>query len=491
MSDHHTVADANLQAWSKASEWGRGPRMTEFEALMWRSERHPQQSSTILSVMLLDTAPDWDRLVAAHEWATQLVPRTRERVVDPVVPVGPPAWVHDEHFRLDYHLRRVQLPGAGTLRAVLDHAAAFALVPLDRNRPLWEARLVEGLDDGRAAYLLKMHHSLTDGMGGIELLSSVQSRTREHTADKPRSAPTDNGAHDTDSIRLAVDEIGERLLTAPGVAAAAARSGVGLLMRPSGAAGQALRYAASLRRVLSPPPATPSPLLRARTGRVWRYGTLECPLPELKSAGKAAGGSVNDAFVAALLGGLRIYHERHDVQLDRLPMAMPVSLRKDDDPMGGNKWAGALFAAPIGITDPAERIAAIRDTVLSLRAEPALDTFSLLAPVVNRLPSTVGAMFARLGAAADMSASNVPGLSSQTYLAGAKVERMYPFGPLPGVAVMAAMVSHVGTCCFGLNIDGAAVADVEVLLECFEAGLKETLAVGKPTTPSGHDGGRR
>jgi diacylglycerol O-acyltransferase len=481
MSDHdQPVADENLQAWSKASQWGHNPRMTEFEALMWRSERHPQQSSTILSVMLLDTAPDWDRLVAAHDWATQLIPRTRERVVEPVVPVGPPAWVLDEHFQLDYHLRRVRLPGAGTLRAVLDHAAAFALRPLDRNRPLWEARLVEGLDGGRAAYLLKMHHSLTDGMGGIELLSSVQSRTRDHTSDKPRRVPAVNGDHDTDAIRLAVDEVGERLLASPGVAVAAARSGVGLLMRPRAAAGQALRYTASLRRVLSPPPATRSPLLRERTGRVWRYGVLECPLAELKSAGKASGGSVNDAFVAALLGGLRTYHELHGVELDRLPMAMPVSLRQDDDPLGGNKWAGALFAAPIGIADPAERIAAISGTVLSLRTEPALDTFSLLAPLMNRLPSTIGVMFARLGGAADMSASNVPGLKYQTYLAGAKVERLYPFGPLPGVAVMATMVSHVGTCCFGLNIDGAAVADVDVLLECFAAGLKETLAVGNP-----------
>jgi diacylglycerol O-acyltransferase / wax synthase len=474
-----SVAEANLAAWSKASQWGRSPRMTEFEALMWRSERHPQQSSTILSVMLLDTTPDWDRLVAAHEWGTQLIARTRQRVLEPVLPVGPPAWVLDEHFQLGYHLQRVRLPGDGSLRDLLDHSATFAMVPLDRHRPLWEAQLVEGLENGRAAYVLKMHHSLTDGMGGIELLSSLQSRTREHTPNKPRPEPGADGEQHTDSVRLAVDEIGERLLASPRVAATVARSGVGLLTRPGDAVGEALRYAASLRRVLSPPPATPSPALRARTGRMWRYGVLECPLRELKSAGKAAGGSVNDAFVAALLGGLRIYHERHGVALDRLPMAMPVSLRKEDDPMGGNKWAGALFAAPIGVADPEERIAAIRGIVLSLRTEPALDTFSLAAPLVNRLPSTVGALFARLGAAADMSASNVPGLPYQTFLAGAKVERVYPFGPLPGVAVMAAMVSHAGTCCFGLNIDGAAVGDVDVLMECFGAGLAETLAVGR------------
>jgi diacylglycerol O-acyltransferase / wax synthase len=472
------VAEANLAAWSKASEWGRSPRMTEFEALMWRSERHPEQSSTILSVMVLDTTPDWDRLMAAHEWGTELIARTRQRVLEPALPVGPPAWVLDEHFGLAYHLRRVRLPGDGSLRSLLDHAAAFGLAPLDRHRPLWEAQLVEGLDNGRAAYLLKMHHSLTDGMGGIELLSSLQSRTREHTPDKPRPQPGANGDGSTDSIRLAVNEIGERILESPRVAATVAWSGLGLLMRPGDAVGEALRYVASLRRVVSPPPATPSPLLRARTGRVWRYGVLECPLPQLKSAGKAAGGSVNDAFVAALLGGLRIYHERHGVELDRLPMAMPVSLRKADDPMGGNKWAGALFAAPIGIADPEERIAAIRGTVLTLRTEPALDTFSLAAPLVNRLPSMIGAVLARLGAAADLSASNVPGLPYQTYLAGAKVERVYPFGPLPGVAVMAAMVSHAGTCCLGLNIDGAAVDDVDVLMECFGAGLDETLAVG-------------
>lgn len=473
-----TVAEANLAAWSKASQWGRSPRMTEFETLMWRSERHPQLSSTILSVMLLDTAPDWDRLVAAHDWGTQLIARTRQRVLEPALPVGPPAWVLDEHFQLDYHLHRVGLPGDGSMRSLLDHAAAVALVPFDRHRPLWEAQLIEGLDDGRAAYLLKMHHSLTDGMGGIELLSSLQSRTRQHTADKPRAEPGADDGQDHDPIRLAVNEVGERLLASPRAAASVARSSLGLLTQPAGAAGEAMRYVASLRRVLSPPPATPSPLLRARTGRIWRYGVLACPLARLRSAGKAAGGSVNDAFVAALLGGLRLYHERHGVQLDRLPMAMPVSLRKADDPMGGNKWAGALFAAPIGIADPEERIAAIRGVVLSLRAEPALDTFSLVAPLVNRLPSTVGAVLGRLGAAADMSASNVPGLPYQTYLAGAKVERVFPFGPLPGVAVMAAMVSHAGTCCFGLNIDGAAVTDIDVLLECFAAGLDETLAVG-------------
>ena len=87
--------------------------MNEIEALMWRSERHPRLSSTICSLMIFDRAPDWDRFLAAHEWATELVPRCRQRVLDPLLPVGPPAWVPDEGFQLDYHVRRTHLPGAG------------------------------------------------------------------------------------------------------------------------------------------------------------------------------------------------------------------------------------------------------------------------------------------------------------------------------------------------------------------------------------------
>lgn len=472
----------NQQAWAAASAWGRESRMNELEALMWRSERHPRQSSTITALMLLDSVPDWPRLRAAHQWASELIPRTRQRVLEPALPVGPPAWVTDEDFQLDYHLRRTHLAGDATLADLLVFTQNLALDPFDRNRPLWEATLIEGLPEGRAAYVLKMHHSLTDGLGGIQLLSLVQSRVREHTPDKPTATVDGSGSGPSDPMVLALAEIGEQARRVPGVAGAALRSGRSVLTDVGGTVSEAVRYAASLRRVLSPPPARPSPLLRGRNGKDWRFGVLECSLAGLKAAGRAGGGSVNDAFVAALLGGLRRYHERHDVDLDQLPMAMPISLRKADDPMGGNKFAGALFAAPMGLADPAERVAAIRGLVISLRAEPALDTFSVVAPVVNRLPSAVGAAAARLGGAADLSASNVPGVPYQTYLAGARVDRVFPFGPLPGVAIMAAMVSHAGTCCVGLNVDGGAVTDHDVLMDCFAQGLDEVLALGTPDT---------
>lgn len=185
--------ELNRKAWAAAGQWGLEGSMSELETLMWRSERHPELSSTIVAVMLLDTAPEWDRLWAAHEWAVDLIRRTRERVQEPILPVGPPVWVEDDDFKLANHLRRARLDTPNDHRddraTLLAYAERFALAPLNRRRPLWEAVLVEGLADGKAAYLLKLHHSVTDGLGGIQLLSLVQSRTREHTADKPASGP--------------------------------------------------------------------------------------------------------------------------------------------------------------------------------------------------------------------------------------------------------------------------------------------------------------
>jgi WS/DGAT/MGAT family acyltransferase len=460
--------------------WSQSDRMNELETTMWRAERHPERSSTICSLITLDEAPDWDRLVAAHDWATRMVPRARHRVVEPLLPTGPPVWRRDPHFAMGYHLRRLHLGPRNTFGDLLSLAQTLAITPFDRTRPLWEATLIEGLEGGGAAYLLKLHHSLTDGLGAIQLLSLVQSRTREHTVDKP-VAPEDDAEPDDDQIRATVQGAVRTLSQMPAVLGAGVDTGRHWLAHPGTASAEALRFGASLRRVLSPPPAPPSPLFQPRDGRVWVFQTLECPLADLRRSAKAAGGSVNDAYLAVLLGGLRRYHEQHGLELDEIPVTVPVSMRRDDDPMGGNKFAGAMFAAPIGIADPAERIAAMRGIILSQLTEPALDALSVVTPIVNRLPSAVGAAIVRMAANTDLSASNVPGLAEPVYMAGARVERVFPFGPLPGVAIMAAMVTHVGTCCIGLNIDGSVVHDVSTLMRCMGDGLEEVLTVGRTT----------
>jgi hypothetical protein len=179
-----------------------------------------------------------------------------------------------------------------------------------------------------------------------------------------------------------------------------------------------------------------------------------------------------------LLGGFRRYHAHFGAEIGDIPVAIPVSLRRADDPMGGNRFSAAQIAGPASIGDPAERIAAIRGTVLAARAEPALDLAGLAAPVLSRLPSEV-AILARghIGAQADLSASNFPGLGEDVYIAGARIERMFAFGPLPGSAVMATLVSHQGVCCVSLNCDGDAIKDPDLLRRCVQEGFDEVLAL--------------
>jgi hypothetical protein len=198
--------------------------------------------------------------------------------------------------------------------------------------------------------------------------------------------------------------------------------------------------------------------------------------------------------VSALLGGFRRYHEHFGRPIEEMPMAMPISLRRGDHPMGGNRFAGARFAAPVGEPDPAERIRAVHEFVLTARDEPALDVFGLLAPALNRLPMALvargyGAQTTKL----DLQASNVAGLPYDAYIAGAKIEQMLPFGPLPGCAVMATLLSYAGTCCIGLNTDPAAETEPDVFVHCLEDGLEEVLALGSAdgNGRSASAGGRR
>ena len=159
--------------------------------------------------------------------------------------------------------------------------------------------------------------------------------------------------------------------------------------------------------------------------------------------------------------------------------------------MGGNRFAGARFAAPVGETDPGERIRIVHDFVMTAREEPALDVFGLLAPALNRLPmALVARAYAAQTTNLDLQASNVAGLPYPAYIAGARIERMLPFGPLPGCAVMATLLSYAGTCCIGLNTDPVAVTQADLFVACLEEGIAEVLGLADGRTNGGSAHGR-
>ena len=260
----------------------------------------------------------------------------------------------------------------------------------------------------------------------------------------------------------------------------AARAAGGFVRRPGQTLGAASAYAQSLRRVMAGPPVEPSPVLRRRSLRR-RLLVTEFATDDIKAASKSVGGSLNDGFLAAVCGGVRLYHEELGVPLESLPVAVPINLRTGDDPAGGNRWAGARLAPPVGERDPAERIRRIRQMMLEARQEPAINALNLIAPVAVRIPRPLLAVaFGNTGTGVDLQVSNIPGSPAALYFAGAKVLKLFPFGPVPGPAAMITLTSYLRDCFMGVNLDPAAISEPELFAKCLQGGLDEVLAL-RPT----------
>jgi diacylglycerol O-acyltransferase / wax synthase len=462
---------------------GQADELSPLDYLMHRGEAYPATRSAFLGVELLDRPADWARLRETMDRASRVVVRMRQKVVVPALPTTRPRWVVDPDFDLDYHLRRVALPAPGTLRQLLDLAEITLASPLDTTRPLWEVVYVEGLDGGsgvRAGLLSKFSHAITDGLGGIALFEQVYDTERDAAPRPMPPVPIPSDVTGTDLLHDSLRRLPETAVTAGARLLRRAAGDVSRLVRAPGATvAEAVGFAGSARRVLGPPLTPPSPLLRRRS-LVSRVHVLEVPLADLRAAAKAAGGSVNDAYLAALSGGLGRYHEALGVPVDELPLALPVSLRTDDDPAAGNRITGVTIAAPVGESDPAERIRLVREQVIARRSEPALDVLDRIAPVLSLLPDAALESVTTRITPPDVQASNVPSYWQETFLAGARVDRQYGIGPLPRVAMMAVLISRAGICTVTFRYDTASFIAPDVLEKGLQLGFDEVIELGRP-----------
>lgn len=456
----------------------------DTDVFAWRMERDPLLRSTIVAVTLLDRAPEWAVLVDRVERATRLSPSFRQRLVPSPLPGGlaSPLWVLDPDFDLSWHLRRIAVPGPGTLDQVLDLARIAGMTAFDPARPLWEATLVEGLEGGRSAMVLKVHHALTDGIGGVDLLAHVVDLERTPARlgalpPLPDGAAPDRGPGLVEALRL---EAGRAL----GVL----RSGLGVvpgalgavLRHPVGAVDGALRTTWSVARFVAPITTTLSPVMVDRR-LAWRYAVVDVPFAPLLDAAHAAGCTLNDAFVAGVTGGLRRYHERHGRGVERLRMTMPISVRGADDPIAGNRVTLVRFAVPVGEAAPVERMRQIDALCTRLRHERAVPHSDAIAGVLNVLPASVtGGMLKHV----DVLSSNVPGFEGHVYVGGARVEGFWPLGPTIGAAANITLMSYAGRCCLGVTTDAGAVPDPEVFAACLREGFDEVLDVAGPHDPT-------
>jgi diacylglycerol O-acyltransferase / wax synthase len=450
--------------------------MSNTDAFTWAMESDPRLRSTVVSAVILDKPPDWNVLRDRFDLLSRRLQSLRRRVVPSPSP-APPRWKDCPDFDLDFHMRRVAASAPATLDTVLEMARLAQMEDFDRARPLWKVTLIEGLADGGAAVLCTFHHSLTDGVGGVQIAMALFDLTElprqsESMPDEPHPAASSWLDEYSDALRYDAGLVRSTLMNAVKSAPALLYNGI---RRPRETAGGVVGTAASIYRTVRPVNRTGSALMKRRS-LIRRLGVHEVSTSQLREAAHRAGGALNDAFVAGVAGGLRRYHEKHGVTLRDLHISMPISLRTDRDDMGGNRITLMRFDIPVGIVDPAERIAEIHRRAGRVRHEPSLPHTQQIAGALNLMPRWyIGSILRHV----DFVASDVPGIPVPVFLGGARVLAQYAWGPTVGAAVNVTLLSYVDACTFGINVDTGAIPDYDVFHDCLVEGFNEVLALAQ------------
>jgi WS/DGAT/MGAT family acyltransferase len=434
--------------------------MAGADALLWTIDRDPILRSTIVAVLVLDHAPPQDEVVKLFEGLRVALPRLAWRGTRPAFGFGRARWVPDPEFDLGQHLRRVAAPEPGTLQTVLELAESMAGTGFDPALAPWEALTVENMAGGLGALVVKVHHAVVDGIGGLQALLSAADTALPGPPPSPQSPSPSPTEHQRATGLAALGGLAGNLLGAP--------------VRVAADTWHALGTAG---RLLAPAPTPCSPILRRR-GILRRFAVLDVDNARLRAAGHATGGTLNDAFVAAVLGGLCRYHERHGQPARWLRGLLPVSIRSGDDAIAGNRFVPMRFVFPCDDGPAAQRIARVHTVTAAPVHDAALRVSDTLAAGLARLPAPAStAAFGSMLKGSDFVATNVPGPKRPVQVAGAEVTRIYAFSPPSGAALNVSLVSVGDRAFVGINIDRAAVPDDRLLVDCLTDGFAEVAEV--------------
>ena len=424
-------------------------------------------------------APSYEEFLASIAQRLPLVPIYRRKLRKVPLSLGPPVWVDDPNFDLRYHVRQTALPAPGGDQQLRRLMARVMTQRLDRDYPLWEYWLVEGLAQGRWALISKVHHCMVDGVSGTDLYRVIFDTSPEPPQlpavdDKP-VPPEPSGAElaaraTLNAAMMSVQEGGaiRRLLADPELAVRKAADTVRGLAQ----------YARAL------PPAAGSSL-SGPIGRQRRYTWARASLDDVKTIKNELGGTVNDVFLAAISSGFRalLLARGEEPTPSMVPSLVPVSVRSPgEEGIYENRVSALVASLPVNIADPVERLAAITDQMATLKASSESEAGEAFVSLRRYTPFVLASMFVRLAISIPQReivtvTTNVPGPQFPLYGLGHRLLEIIPYVPIAttlrtGVSIF----TYCGQVTFGITGDYATTPDLDVFAGGIEDGIAELLA---------------
>lgn len=458
---------------------GAYERLSSLDASFLYLER-PAMHMHVAGLSVLEPRDDgpllFDDVRRVLEARIHRAPRLRQRVLHVPGSLGRPVWADDDGFDLGFHLRRSALPAPGGHDELSGSVGRILSRPLDRDKPLWEIYVFEGMEKGRTGVMLKLHHALADGIAGMLIGSALfdlapDTPIGEAEPWEPAPLPSrvdlinsavEEALRDPVDLVRAVAEAPLRALETVNETIVGARAFLGMGRRPQGP-------------------------FDVQIGPNRRFAMAEAPFERLREIRAALGGTVNDAVITAVAEGLHdLLRERGEPVRGRsLRLMVPVSVRASDQGVGvGNRVAPAFVDVPVGPMTPKGRHARIQRATAQLKESGMARSADQIIALGAYAPPALHAAAARLASRAgwfNLVVSNVPAPQVPLYLAGAPLLASYPAMPLgENAALSVACTSLGGTMAFGLTADWDAVPDLQILSNGIERAIDRLTDAARP-----------
>jgi diacylglycerol O-acyltransferase len=460
-------------------------RLSPVDASFLHQEKESAHMHVGAVMVFEGPPPSYEEFVEQVEARMHLVPRYRQKLAFPRFEMGRPMWVDDPSFNLEYHVRNTALPKPGGMDQLHQLAARIFSQRLDRSKPLWETWLVQGLEDNRCALISKTHHSMVDGVAGVDLASVLFDLSPVPNRLEPEPWTPQPEPSDAELVAEGVKSLVRRPFSLAGQALHA-------VQHPNSALHTARESTEAIGEVvwagLNPAPDVP---LNVPIGPHRRLETARASLNDFKTVKRAFGGTVNDVVLAVVSGGLRSWLRSRGVRTEGMELRalVPMSIRSEAEmDAGGNRIAAMRGPLPVYVEDPVERLRVVRESMAGVKDSKQALGAEVIAGLQDFAPPTLLAQASRLNFSTrlfNLIVTNVPGPQFPLYLLGRELQELIPVAFLPqNHALAIAAMSYNGSIDFGLLADYDAMPDVAFITSAIGESLDELLDEAKRSAPA-------